>query len=32
MVIFDFSNDTEKYRKAFPVKGDRKNEFYKKIL
>lgn len=32
MVIFDFFNDTEKYRKIFPVKGDRKNEFYKKIL
>jgi len=30
--VFDFFNDTEKYRKAFSIKNDRKNEFYKKIL
>ena len=32
MLIFDFFNDTEIFRKNFPVKQDRKSELYKKIL
>lgn len=30
-VLLDIKNDVEKYRKAFPVKMDRKEELYKKL-
>lgn len=32
LLFFELQNDTEKYRKDFPIKKDRKNELYKKLM